>query len=313
MKAWPDLAAAWAGNIASGKRSVFAAVQIAGESLDAVQQKPPFTPLNLGRQLREALQVRVFAQHQIHPSIDCTRRIHRSPVNLGRQRFFPEKQLFPMPSQQIQPVFMQTEVAVAHRRRINGNQFVDAGQRGLQEKPWRGCRSKVTVSRGQGQAYPTGFAGKHKSLGSNGIVVRRMTRGIQQLKRRRCQLPFGSDPGRIDRQHPSIGAGRLAKGFQRALPQSFRINDVGGALGMTDHGGVRKLFNQMSEAAGVVDMDVGQTDVIQAVHPQPGEGIGELADLATQAGGWCFFRQANGRLLAPSDISNQAPWWNRIN
>ena len=206
------------------------------------------------------------------------RRDRRSTVVVPMRRDppLPEEQLFPVAAQELGAVVADAVVADDHASGRAGDEEIHAGERRVQEEARRGRRPHVV---------PSGEARR----------VRRRPRP-RRARRPASKLAWcGACPGVISARIPSSSnpwagtkrSGRdglerpvpvrdRAQHLARAFPELGWVDQVRDALVVADDARLREARGDVAGRPRVVEVDVGEQDVVQPRHAERRERGGEL-------------------------------------
>jgi len=111
-------------------------------------------------------------------------------------------------------------------------------------------------------------------------------------------LLHGDDAMLVDRGEPAVHRRQVAVDGERRLEQARRLGQMPGASAVHVHDGLRKRAHDVTDPAAVVQVDVGEDDLVEVVGAEPVRG--ELAD---EAVGRCLgSRLDERRALARDEI-----------
>ena len=130
----------------------------------------------------------------------------------------------------------------------------------LREKPGRGCRPQIFPSGRIRQMNPAGFAGKQDPIKKIAHMMNRMAGGQDGFHRTGGGVIGAGHQLFRNRPDFLIGFGDISQNIQAALPEPGRIRQMGNPLRMDDNRRFRKMRQKITDAACMVNMNMGQAE-----------------------------------------------------
>ncbi|MCK7467992.1 MAG: hypothetical protein MZU91_07615 [Desulfosudis oleivorans] len=181
-----------------------------------------------------------------------------------------------MPAQELGAVVADAVVADGHASGRARDEQIHAGERRVQEEARRGRRPRVVPGGERVEARRRPRPRRARGPRLEARVVRRVP-GRDQRADPGLVEPLGGDeaPGRDGEKRP-VPFGDRAQHLARAFPELGRVHQVRDALVVADDARLREARGDVAGRPGVVEVDVGDQDVVQPAHAERREAGGEL-------------------------------------
>jgi hypothetical protein len=156
-------------------------------------------------------------------------------------------------------------------QRIQGN---------IEIKTWRGCRAQINPFRSF-TADPCHLSGYEEIIKHETQVMGGMPGGIHHLSTQVInpgsisQVLGWTYVSRRYRDNLTVFLCDMTQDFERSLPECLRVKHVFYPGRVADHLSVRIVAQQLSGSPRMINVDVGQEDVIEVFHSKVLKGIEE--------------------------------------
>ena len=165
--------------------------------------------------------------------------------------------------------------------RGTGDEGVDASERCVHEKPGRGGRPHVLAASGKAVPDAAGLSGKQACRGGIADMMRGMAGCYERRDAVRGKALRRDEALRWHGIERTVPVGHGTQDAPGALPQLDRVNQMGDALFVADDAGLGEPGGDLADCTGVVEVNVGQKNVVQ---PRDPEGV-ERGEQLTGGGG----------------------------